>query len=721
MNHSYPLRPARSRRAASVLSFGLLGLFGWSPGCSAQGSLSLFNGSSMLGWTTHGSWAASGGSLSANGTGSRSVQTLVPFGDCRLQFEYEETGPVGAKLRLWTNREGTGGLSVDLDQSGNPAGAGGIEQLSHSSLGTLSPGRHQVQILASNGQVSVRIDGQPLGTASGLGSRGGYLGFEASGTGNLQVRGIRLQPFNLTPLFNGIDLSGWKSVARGPDGKGGVGHTMEKTLTFGLGGGSTKPHEAKWSVRGGTIHGEAGPGGLENTTNVQDGVFEVAASLKGDAKPENYTALALRDTSGQMGGGYAVGIGPFAGGIEKVVAHPPLNTSGTVDETVVIAGRSIEIWVNGALTTAHTDTRPEASNAEQGARTGAGTIALLLPHGGEELNVQRIGFQPLPKAMGVPARAAAPPPPAPIQAAVAPVAPAPSGASDAEKALVAQQQAAARKDATDEMNRQRVASLMSQALATTDPQQQMSAYSQVVQIDPSNAAAVQGFKEAQARVQAQQAAQAQAATAQQNEQQVSATREQQTQASLSKAQQAFLAGRLGEASSALAVAERFSPSNPLVRDLRSRISSAQSVRSRLYLLGGGMGLIALAGLLAAWLRRRRQHRYPVLEVTRGFEEGRKYSMDKDLIRIGAVAQNGPQKNDIVIQDIEHAISRFHCEIARKNGQMYITDLQSSNGTRLNGQALRPGQPELLRQGNTVTLANNVDLRFGYDRRAKDNS
>ena len=74
----------------------------------------------------------------------------------------------------------------------------------------------------------------------------------------------------------------------------------------------------------------------------------------------------------------------------------------------------------------------------------------------------------------------------------------------------------------------------------------------------------------------------------------------------------------------------------------------------------------------------------MLELTRGFEEGRLYPIDKDLVRIGAVAQNGAQKNDIVIQDMEHSISRFHCEVARKNGQLYVTDLKSSNGTRLNG-------------------------------------
>ena len=688
----------------------------------AQAPLTLFNGTSLLGWTPNGLWTATGGNLTTAGAGNRTILTAVPFADLRLDFEYNETAPVGAKLRMWANHDGGGGLSVDLDQSGNTAGVGGIESLSHSSLATIASGWHRVQIEASNGQVNVRVDGQPSGSASGLGSRAGFLGFEASGSGGLQIRNIKLTPLNLTNLFNGSDLSGWKSVARGPDAKGGVGHTMEKTLTFGIGGGSTKPHEAKWTVRGGAIHGEAGPGGLENATNIADGIFQVSASFKGDPKPDNFTALDVRSSSGQLGGGYGVGIGPFSGAIDHVAPHPPSKNGAPIDETIAVAGRTIAIWINGVLTTLHTDTRPEANNAAQGAKTSAGTVALLLPRNGEEIDVQHVKLQTLPKAYGVAARAPAPPPPAPVQVAAATPAPAPAPPpSEAEKALVAQQQESARKDAADQANKQRVASLMSQALATTDPQQQMAAYGQVVQIDPSNAAAVQGFKEAQARVQAAQAAQLQAVSSQQSQQQQAATRDEQTKTSLAKAQSSFLNGHLAEASAALAVAERLSPNNPFARDLRARISSAQMVRSRLMFLGGGMGLLATAGLFAVWLRRRKQQRFPVLEITRGLEEGKLYPLDKDLIRIGAVDRNGSQKNDIVLQDIEHAISRFHCEVARKNGQLYITDLKSSNGTRLNGESLRPGQPELLRKGSTITLANNIDLRFGYDRRAKGNT
>jgi len=255
-------------------------------------------------------------------------------------------------------------------------------------------------------------------------------------------------------------------------------------------------------------------------------------------------------------------------------------------------------------------------------------------------------------------------------------------------------------------------------LATSDPQQQMNAYGQVVQIDPSNTAAVQGYKEAQQKVQAQQDAQVKASTSAVSQQQDTQTREQQTSASLSQAQSSFLSGHLAAASTALAVAERLSPSNPLAHDLRARISAAQSLRSRLFFLGSGAGLLALVGIFTVWLRRRKMQRFPVLEITRGLDSGLTLPLDKDAVRIGAVMQDGGQKNDIVIRDVEHAVSRFHCEIVKRDGQLYINDLNSSNGTRLNGTSIKPGSPELLRKGSRILLANTVELRFGYDRGAK---
>lgn len=51
------------------------------------------------------------------------------------------------------------------------------------------------------------------------------------------------------------------------------------------------------------------------------------------------------------------------------------------------------------------------------------------------------------------------------------------------------------------------------------------------------------------------------------------------------------------------------------------------------------------------------------------------------------------------------ISRSHCRISRRGSQITIMDLQSANGTFLNGARLYPNQPYLIKNGDVVRLAN----------------
>lgn len=56
------------------------------------------------------------------------------------------------------------------------------------------------------------------------------------------------------------------------------------------------------------------------------------------------------------------------------------------------------------------------------------------------------------------------------------------------------------------------------------------------------------------------------------------------------------------------------------------------------------------------------------------------------------------------------ISRRHCEIYFVADEGYaLLDLSSLNGTRVNGQLLRPGEPRFLRVGDSIRLAENPDF------------
>lgn len=49
------------------------------------------------------------------------------------------------------------------------------------------------------------------------------------------------------------------------------------------------------------------------------------------------------------------------------------------------------------------------------------------------------------------------------------------------------------------------------------------------------------------------------------------------------------------------------------------------------------------------------------------------------------------------------VSRRHCRLFRQGEQFFVEDLGSTNGTKLNGQAIPPNQPRPLKDGDTLEL------------------
>jgi Ca-activated chloride channel homolog len=78
-----------------------------------------------------------------------------------------------------------------------------------------------------------------------------------------------------------------------------------------------------------------------------------------------------------------------------------------------------------------------------------------------------------------------------------------------------------------------------------------------------------------------------------------------------------------------------------------------------------------------------------------------FPLDRDLIRVGRAPQN-----EIVID--AHGISRFHCQIKRQGEQLLIEDLDSTNGTFVNGTQIK--QPLVLNVGD-VALVGQESLIF----------
>ena len=155
--------------------------------------------------------------------------------------------------------------------------------------------------------------------------------------------------------------------------------------------------------------------------------------------------------------------------------------------------------------------------------------------------------------------------------------------------------------------------------------------------------------------------------------------------------------------------------NPTVSQLRSRIDAAIAARDRIRYMASGVGLAALIVAIVLFFRSRGQ-KQAYLEVIEGLDKGKRYNLDQDIIHIGAVAQDGGNKNEVVVRDVERMISRFHCEIHKHNGRFFLIDCGSANGTLVDRKRTASHKPVRLKNGTRLELAGTCVLQLRFEKR-----
>jgi len=94
-------------------------------------------------------------------------------------------------------------------------------------------------------------------------------------------------------------------------------------------------------------------------------------------------------------------------------------------------------------------------------------------------------------------------------------------------------------------------------------------------------------------------------------------------------------------------------------------------------------------------------------MRRGPENGRLYRVSGEIIQIGRGA-----RNDIVIDDNE--VSREHCRLVWSKDHFELYDLDSSNGTYVNGQRVSESWP--IASDSIIELGDSITLEFRFDTR-----
>ena len=696
-----------------------------------DGWVLLFDGESRFGWTQEGGalWKVAGGQIIAEAGESGYLRTTSAFADFVLKCDFREKtdGESGIFLRI--AKEGhpqETGYKLQIKNS-DPAFPTGslVKHLKAANVQAAPNQWHTYEVEARGDHFSVKLDGKEVANGEAHKSKVGHIGLEFFPGTPIEFKNIKLKPLNLNPIFNGQNLYEWSPVNPAPEPKKKSG--LKKLIP----GGSGKP-APDWLVQDRSIHFIKGPNQLETKVFYDDFILQLKIRTNAKSKKDHPNgAVCLRGEKGDGSTGYKVQVHNEARGGDP--NKPAENATGALNsiqnarkvvsndndfftETIVARGHHIAVWVSGYPVNDFEDTRAEGPDALIQARTVPGTIRLDTDDAGSSLDFKDIVLAQLPKGGGAAAAATTPPAPtvtAPggTPAGVTPPAPMPGFPGAAQPA--------------GNPHEKEISKLTQQALSTSDPEQQIKIYDRILGLDPNNIVAYNARKDAQDKVDKMKAE----ATRQEEERQradaENRTKEERAQANgvakqeaLKQTQSSFLAGDLKAAASNLAVAKRIDPSDPEVQRWDALIGKqARAQRVKTYALYGA-GVLVPVGLLALLiLTRGKKDAY--LEVVHGLEEGKKYNLDQDVVHIGAVEQDGGTKNEIVVHDVEHTISRFHCEVHRHDGKLYIFDCNSANGTYLDGHRVPPGRPVRLKSGARLKLADACTLRLGFEKRKKE--
>lgn len=95
-----------------------------------------------------------------------------------------------------------------------------------------------------------------------------------------------------------------------------------------------------------------------------------------------------------------------------------------------------------------------------------------------------------------------------------------------------------------------------------------------------------------------------------------------------------------------------------------------------------------------------------LVLLQGGVEGKEFLIDSSVVTVGRWDPDSGAFPDIDLtnDDAEAKISRKHAKILSKNGQFFLEDLGSLNGSYINrGDRMIPGEPLSLKNGDEVIL------------------
>ena len=334
----------------------------------SEGWIQLFDGKSLYGWkqANKADWTVRDGAIVATKGDVGLLHTTTQFADYMLRLEFRSAQDTNSGIFLRTSprpqdpSKDCYELNIAPEDKPFPTGSF-VGRKRVTGLG-LSNQWRSYEITARGANFSVKLDGQkvleftdpePLGR--------GFIGLQFN-SGRVEFRNIVLRPLGLASLFNGQDLSGWKT------------DQVQKSV---------------FSVKEkGVLNVKNGKGQLESEATFADLVLQLEIFCNGK---ELNSGIFFRSIPGQFWNGYESQIHngfhgsdrtkPNNGGTGGIFRRQVARRIVADDfewfhKTIIAEGPHMAVWVNGYQVSDWTDRRKPDPNPRRGRRLEQGTLIL---------------------------------------------------------------------------------------------------------------------------------------------------------------------------------------------------------------------------------------------------------------------------------------------------------------------------------------------------------
>jgi len=334
----------------------------------ADGWLLLFDGETTFGWTaaTDANWKVADGAITVSAGEPGLLYTNTEFADyvLKVDFKAAEGTNSGIFLRTPPRPKDAAADCYELNIAGpdTPYPTGSFVARKKVVPQAAAGKWHTFTVTARGGDFTVELDGLQVLEYSDESPIGrGHIGLQLN-RGQVAFRNIMLKPLGLEPIFNGKDLSGWKT---------------------------DKADKSEFGVTDrGELSVKDGRGQIETAEAYGDFVLQLDAYCHGQGLNSGIffrciPGDVMMGYESQIHNGFKNGdrtdpVDCGTGGIfrrqnaRRVVA----DDFEWFTKTIVAHGPHMAVWVNGYQVSDWTDTRAKDENPRRGLRLKAGTIMI---------------------------------------------------------------------------------------------------------------------------------------------------------------------------------------------------------------------------------------------------------------------------------------------------------------------------------------------------------